>query len=62
MAKEKACRNCRFVYEGGSKCPKCGGEERSDGFKGKVAVLNPEESEIAKKLELKQKGEYAIKL
>jgi len=57
---EKACKNCKTVYTG-QKCPKCGSEEKSTGFKGKVVVLNAEESEIAKKLKIKEKGVYAIK-
>ncbi len=61
MAKEKACKQCRTVFEG-SKCPKCGSTEAVDTFKGKIAVLNPEESEIAKNLKITDKGEFAIKL
>ncbi len=60
MAKEKACKQCRTVYEG-AKCPKCGSAEHSDNFKGKVVVLNPEESVIAKNLKLKDKGQYALR-
>jgi DNA-directed RNA polymerase subunit E" len=60
MAKEKACKKCKTIFEG-TKCPKCGSEEFTDAFKGKVKVLNPEESEIAKKLKLSEKGEYAIR-
>ena len=60
MAKEKACKQCRTVYEG-SKCPKCGSSEHSDNFKGKVVVLNPDESVIAKNLKLKDKGQYALR-
>ena len=36
-------------------------ETFTDTWKGKIVVLNPEESEIAKKLKLNDKGEYAIK-
>lgn len=60
MAKEKACKACRTVFEG-TKCPKCGSTEYSDTFKGKVIVLSPENSEIAKNLNLKEKGTYAAK-
>ncbi len=61
MAKEKACKICKFIYEGSS-CPKCGSHEAADSFKGKVIVIKPEESEIAKNLNIKDKGTYAIKL
>jgi len=60
MAKEKACKNCKTIYTG-TKCPKCGSEESSDSFKGRVVVFNSEESEIAKNLKIKEKGSYAIK-
>ncbi len=61
MATEKACKKCKFVFEG-TKCPKCGSDEITDSFKGKVIILKPEESEIAKNLKLKEKGTFAIKV
>jgi DNA-directed RNA polymerase subunit E" len=60
MAKEKACKACKMVYEG-AKCPGCGSTESTDSFKGKVAVLNTEESEIAKKLKLEKKGNFSLR-
>ena len=60
MAKEKACKICRAIYEG-SKCTSCGASESTDSFKGKVAVLNPEDSEIAKKLKLEKKGNFSLR-
>ena len=61
MVKEKACKNCKTVYTV-AKCPKCGNNESTDSFKGKVVVLNCEKSEIASHLEIKEKGEFAIRL
>ncbi|MBI2452108.1 DNA-directed RNA polymerase subunit E'' [Candidatus Pacearchaeota archaeon] len=61
MSKQKACKNCKTIYSG-VKCPKCGSEDSSDSFKGKVVIFNPEQSEVAKNLNLKEKGEYAIKV
>ena len=60
MANEKACKNCKTIYTG-AKCPRCGSEEGNEGFKGKVVVLDSENSQIAKNLKLKEKGTYAIK-
>ncbi len=60
MAKQKACKKCKTIYSG-LKCPRCGSEEASENFKGKITILNPEQSEIAQKLKIKDKGEYAIK-
>ncbi|MBU0957350.1 MAG: DNA-directed RNA polymerase subunit E'' [Nanoarchaeota archaeon] len=59
MAK-KACLNCNRIYEG-DKCPECGSNESSDGWKGKVEIVNPDKSEIAQKVAMKKKGTYAIK-
>lgn len=60
MPKEKACKICKTIYEG-EKCPKCHSKEFTDGFKGKIEVINPEKSELAEKLNIKEKGYYAIK-
>ncbi len=59
--KQKACKICNIIYETGDKCPKCGSKESTEGFKGRIVVLDPEKSEIAKKLNLKDKGNFAIK-
>ena len=61
MAKEKACKNCRLIYEGDI-CPGCGRKKISDSFKGKVEIINPEKSEVGKELKVSKKGTYAIKL
>ncbi len=60
MAKQKACKMCNTIYEG-DKCPKCESKEYSESFKGRIVVLDSEKSEIAKKINLKDKGNYAIK-
>lgn len=58
---EKVCKNCKTIHEG-AKCPNCGSEESTESYKGTVIIIKPEESEIAKNLKIKQKGNYAIKL
>ena len=55
----KACTKCRFITSD-SICPVCKSEELSTRFSGVVIIFDPESSEIAKKLEIKQKGEYAL--
>lgn len=60
MAKEKACLNCRTIFEG-AKCPNCGENVFSEGFKGEVEIFKPEESLVAKNMGIKTKGRYAIK-
>lgn len=57
----KACKLCKKIYDSGEKCPSCGAKESTDSFKGKIIVLDPEKSEIAQKLKIKGKGNYAIK-
>lgn len=59
--KPKACKICKTIYEEGEKCPKCDSRESIEGFKGRIIVLNPEKSEIAQKLNIKDKGNFAIK-
>lgn len=61
MAKDKACKICNRIYETGDTCPNCGAKESTDTFKGRVVVLNPEKSEIAQKLKVKNKGNFTIK-
>jgi len=61
MPKAKACKVCNTIYDEGDKCPKCGSRESTDSFKGRVVIINPEKSEIAKKLDFKEKGNFAIK-
>ena len=61
MVKAKACKICKKIYDSGDECPKCGAKEFTESFKGRVVVMNPEKSEIAQKLNIKDKGNYAIK-
>jgi len=61
MGKEKACKNCKTIYEGVS-CPHCQHTEGVEGFKGKITVLDAENSEIAKNIGIKGKGVFAIRL
>jgi len=61
MVKEKACKNCKRIYEG-NECPICSRKETSETFKGKVEIVNPEKSKLAKELKINKKGTYAIKI
>ncbi len=61
MPKEKACKNCKLVYEGDT-CPSCGKKDVSETFKGKVEIVTPEKSELAKQLKISKKGIYAIRV
>lgn len=57
----KICKQCKMIYEG-NECPNCQSKETVDNSKGKLMILNSENSEIAKNLKITKKGSYAIKL
>jgi len=61
MAVKKACKKCKILVDG-NVCPICKGNQFVDNWKGKIYIINPEKSEIAKKVGLKIKGGYAIKV
>ena len=61
MAKEKACKNCKLIYDGDT-CPSCAKKDVSNSFKGKIEIVNPEKSEIGKELKVNKEGLYAIKI
>jgi DNA-directed RNA polymerase subunit E" len=46
----------------GSICPNCKTPTLSDDWTGIVVILDAEESQIAKKLNLKKPGRYALKV
>ena len=61
MAKQRACKICKTIFERTEKCPNCGSKDFTDSFKGRIVIVNPEKSEIAQKLNFKQRGDFAIK-
>jgi len=62
MKKEKACRNCKRLIHEEKVCPVCGGKKLSPLWKGYVVIMEPDKSEIAKKLNIKIPGRYALQL
>jgi DNA-directed RNA polymerase subunit E" len=58
---EKACATCHFITKG-NVCPKCKTSSLSDDFSGIVIVFDPEGSAIAKIMNIKEKGRYALKV
>jgi len=60
--KKKACRNCKYLIEEGKECPNCGSTSFTTFWQGSTIIINPEQSEIAKKMGIKKKGEYALRL
>lgn len=58
---EKACRKCRVITEE-NECPVCRSKDLTTNWKGIIFVTKPEESEIAKKANIKSPGKYAVKV
>ncbi|MCC6016962.1 MAG: DNA-directed RNA polymerase, subunit E'' [Desulfurococcaceae archaeon] len=59
----KACIKCRaLVKPEEEKCPICGSNEFTFEWSGIVIVLDSEKSEVAKMLNIKTPGRYALKI
>lgn len=50
------------MFVEGTTCPNCEGTEFTETWKGKIVVMKPEESVMAKKLKIEKPGTYAIKI
>ena len=57
---KKVCKDCKIFVEKNT-CPICKGANFTTTWKGRIIILDNEKSEIAKKLDVKLNGEYAIK-
>jgi DNA-directed RNA polymerase subunit E" len=60
MLQLRACKVCQFISEG-AKCPRCGGETSRE-WQGYLLVVDPEKSEIARKLGIHAGGRYALRV
>jgi RNA polymerase subunit RPABC4/transcription elongation factor Spt4 len=56
-----ACPKCGRIYQDIQKCPSCGANLTRD-WSGKAAIIKPENSRIAKQMDVNNKGVYALKL
>jgi DNA-directed RNA polymerase subunit E" len=56
-----ACRECHRVTRD-EVCPSCGSENLSEDWSGYVIIIEPDESEIADRMEVKLAGRYALKV
>ena len=61
MVKKKVCKKCKMFVDG-PECPNCKGQQFSNNWQGRINILDPQKSAIAKKIGIKMKGEYAIKV
>lgn len=58
---KKVCRKCK-IFTDEPECPICHGTDFTESWKGRVIILKPEQSIIAKKLKLDKEGAFAIKI
>ena len=59
--KKKVCRNCHRIVDGES-CPVCKTSPLSEDWSGYVIIIDPANSEIAKKLNITEPGRYALRV
>lgn len=59
--KKKACKKCKIFVEG-DECPVCKESNFVTNWKGRINVLDANKSNVAKKVGIAVKGEYAIKV
>ena len=57
----KVCKKCKiFVRE--NECPLCHGKSFTETWQGRINITDANKSSIAKKIDIKVKGEYVIKV
>ena len=59
--RKKVCRSCKIFVEG-KECPLCKGTQFTTTWRGRLNILDANKSDIAKKVEIKVKGEYGIRV
>ena len=60
MINLKACKNCNPIPDQ-AKGPRCGGETTRE-WQGYLVVIDPEKSEIARKMGIHAAGRYALRV
>lgn len=61
MVRELACRRCRAITTG-KICPVCKSTDLTADWSGIILIVEPQMSQIARLLEITQKGKYALKV
>lgn len=59
---DQACKHCRFIVMQGNVCPVCGSNQLTARWSGYVVILEAEKSQLAKKLDIKVDGTYAMNI
>lgn len=57
----KVCRDCHRVVDG-ENCVVCGTNNLSEDWSGYLVIIDPENSEVAKRMSIKLPGRYALKV
>lgn len=57
----KVCRDCHRVVDGET-CVVCGTANVSEDWAGYLVIIDPEHSDVAKKMNIKLPGRYALKV
>jgi DNA-directed RNA polymerase subunit E" len=60
MISLKACKTCRTITDQ-NKCPRDGGEVSRE-WQGYLIVIDPDKSEIARKMGIHEAGRYALRV
>ena len=60
VEKNKACKECGYLTLE-KECPSCKGKVFLEKYKGKVLILDSKNSTVAKKLDIKNNGAFALK-
>ena len=61
MASKNVCKECGY-FTNENKCPACGSMGFAEKHKGAVIIFDLEKSELAKKIDAKIPGKYALKI
>lgn len=59
---ELACKKCKYINVNTLVCKNCGSSELTKEWFGYLIIIDPEKSEIAKKLGIKIPGKYALRV
>lgn len=65
VLKEQACKKCGYIVEDikeTPECPICANKKYTTFWKGSVIVNDPENSVVAKSLNITQKGRFALRI
>ena len=57
----RVCRECHRVVDGET-CVVCGTANVSEDWAGYLVIIDPEHSDVAKKMNIKLPGRYALKV